>query len=248
MTHTPELNASADTLPLTTEHPAYKKLVEKISELERDGVTPDSEEYVTEVEKFARAEPQLATVLANENSHLANVLTRMSGEEDVSNTALELESLPGIEIAHRRAFATAQEMRQFCNKVAVELKNRADRGLTPLIDENHLRGLYHSAQPFEDALSSNQTDNAVEAIHQIVRAFSSIEKGYSVVVSEDVESLKKLGFYIKEFGEQSSRLARVYGEFDTPEALEISSSALTLRDVTEEKLQLLSRMLRALLG
>ena len=79
-----------------------------------------------------------------------------------------------------------------------------------------------------------------------MRALSSIEKGYSSVVSEDIESLKKFGFYITQFGELSAKLARLYGEVDTTEALEITHSSLRLKEVTEEKLRLLTQMIRAL--
>ena len=246
MQHTPENTGGDEPLPLTKEHPAYIKLAEKLSELESDEVDPNSEEYSTEVEKFVRAEPALAAHLSHENRYLQTIMARMNGEEGIPATDMESESEPSIEAVHRQAFATAQEMSGWCNKLAIELKSRADRRLTPLFDENNLRALYHSAQPFEDALASNQTDNAVESIRGLVRALSGIEKVYTLGVSEDVESLKKFGFYITQFGELSAKLARLYGEVDTTEALEITHSSLRLKEVTEEKLQLLAQMIRVL--
>jgi|AntRauTorckE6833_2_1112554.scaffolds.fasta_scaffold19312_3 hypothetical protein len=247
MSNNLELGKDTDALPLTPDHPAHLKLADKLRELEADGLTPDSDEYITEVEKFVRGEPQLAAKLAEDNPYLSTTITRMNGEEEVSVPDVESEPGSNIEAVHRRAFATAQEMRQICNKLAIELKNRADNGLTPLVEESNLKALYHSVQPFEDALSSNHTEQAVDAIHSIVRAISSIEKGYSAGVKEDVESLKKLGFYLREFGERSNTLARMYAESDTTEALEISHSSLQLKDVTDEKLQLLTRLFNALI-
>ena len=60
------------------------------------------------------------------------------------------------------------------------------------------------------------------------------------------ESLKKLGFYLREFGDRSNRLARLYGTVDTPQALDISHSAFRLKDVTDEKIRLIAQMYRAL--
>lgn len=244
MNQSPEQENSTESLPLTKEHPAYLKLAEKIRELEADGIAPDNDEYVTEVERFVRAEPKLAAELAKGNKYLNNIISRMGGELDQIAPAHsnESESVINIEVLHKRAFGTAQEMRQICNKLAIELKSRADNRLTPLIPEGNLKGLYHSVQPFEDALSSNRTEQAVEAIKTIVRAISSIEKGYSPRVSEDTESLKKLGFYLREFSEKSDKLARVYSEVDTPEALEICREALRLKDVTNEKIQLAAQL------
>ena len=246
MSNNPELGHNTDALPLTTDHPSHLKLVEKLRELEADGVASDSDEYITEVEKFARAEPQLATKLAEDNEYLKATLMRMNGGEETSAPNVESEPTSDIEVIHTRAFATAQEMRQICNKMASELKNRADNRLTPLVEESNLKALYHSVQPFEDALASNQTEQAVEAIQGVVRAISSIEKGYSAGVREDIESLKKFGFYLREFGERGNTLARMYAESDTTEALEISHSALRLKDVTDEKLQLLAQMFSTL--
>ncbi len=231
---------------LTKEHPSYLKLADKLRELEGDGVSPDNEEYVTEVEKFVRAEPKLVAELAKENKYLSATILKMNGEVEASTPKIESESSSNIEMVHKQAFVTAQEMRQLCNKLAIELKNRTDKGRTPLLEESKLKALYNSVQPFEDALSSNQTEQAVEVIKGIVRAVSSIEKGNSHRVSEDTESLKKLGFYLKEFGERSSKLARMYGGNDTPEALEISHSALQLKDITDDKLKLIMQMYSAL--
>jgi hypothetical protein len=246
MEHNPELHKNAETLPLTKEHPAYLKLAEKLHELETDGVAPNSDEYITEVEKFVRAEPKLAAKLAEGNNYLEAIIMRMNEDNDPLVIDAESEQGFAIETIHKRAFATAQEMRQLCNKLAIELRNRADNRLTPLVEESNLKALYHSVQPFEDALSSNQTEQAVDAIQGVVRAISSIKKGYSVVVREDTDSLKKLGFYLREFGDRSARLARMYAESDTDGALEIRYNSLRLKDVTDEKLQLLAQMFRAL--
>ncbi len=244
MPHNLEDSNTGGTLPLNKEHPSYLKLADKIRELEGDGISPQSGEYITEVEKFVRAEPKLAAELATENRYLSSIISRMNGEDEPSTAKIESES--NIETIHKQAFATAQEMRQLCNKLALELKNRTDKGRTPLLEESNLKALYHSVQPFEDALSSNQTEQAVEAIKGIVRAISSIEKGNSPRVSEDTESLKKLGFYLREFGERSAKLARMYGKNDSAEALDISHSALQLKDVTDDKLKLIAQMYRIL--
>ncbi len=246
MLSNPEHGTAKESQPLSKEHPSYLKLADKLRELERDGVSPDDNEYVTEVEKFVRAEPQLATELATENKYLSSTISRMNGEVELTTPEPESESASNIEAIHKQAFGTAQEMCQICNKLGMELKNRADNRLTPLIAEEKLKALYHSVQPFEDALSSNHTEQAVEAIKTIVRAMSSIEKSYSSRVAENTESLKKLGFYLKEFGDRSSRLARIYGQSDTQEALDISHSAFRLKDITDEKLRLLSKMYRVL--
>lgn len=244
MPHNPEDSNTDETLPLNKEHPSYLKLADKIRELEGDGISPQSDEYITEVEKFVRTEPKLAAELATENRYLSSIISRMNGENEPSTAKIESES--NIETIHKQAFATVQEIRQLCNKLAIELKNRADQRMTPLIEEANLKPLFRSAQPFEDALSSNQTEQAVEAIKGLVRAVSSIEKGYSPRVSDDTESLKKLGFYLREFGERSDKLARMYGENDSPEALEISHSALELKSVTDEKLTLITQLYRIL--
>lgn len=236
-------SSASETTSLAKEHPEYQALVTKIRSLEADGVSPQSVEYMSEVENFVRAEPDLAEILAKDNQYLQYIITNMSNALDTPEQA---EELPTIDSAHRHAFAAAQEMRGWCNKVAIELKNRVDNRLTPLIDESLLRPLYHAAAPLEEGVTSRNTEQVVEGMQRLMRAFSAIEKGYSLGVSEDAESLQKLGFYIKEFGDQAQRLARVYGEVDDPHALEIAHGALHLHNLTKEKLQLLTAMLQAL--
>lgn len=242
MTSKPEHVTAEESPALTKEHPAHLKLTAKLRELEGDGVKPDSDEYVTEVEKFVRAEPQLAAELAKENSYLNRTIARMKGGVEPAVPTAESEQAANMEAIHRQAFGTAQEMRQICNQLGIELKNRAENRLTPLIAEEKLKAFYHSVQPFEDALSSNQTEQAVDAIKIMVRAISSIEKSYNPRVAENTESLKKLGFYLREFGDRSNKLARIYGQSDTHEALDISHSAFRLKDITEEKHRLISQM------
>ena len=217
-----EHGTAKESQPLSKEHPSYLKLATTLKEFDGDGVSPDSDEYITEVEKFIRAEPKLAAELAKGNKYLSSILDREKGEKEAPASKTESEQTANMEAIHRQAFSTAQEMRQICNKLGMELKNRADNRLTPLIAEEKLKAFYRSVQPFEDALSSGNTEQAVEAIKIIVRALSSIEKGYNPRVAENTESLKKLGFYLREFGDRSNRLARLYGTVDTPQALDIS--------------------------
>ena len=228
---------------LAAEHPAHLKLTEKLKELEADGVAAAEDEYITEVEKFVRAEPELAVVLAEDNQYLQSVMKRMGVEREVM--AEGVEEVSSIEKAHSRAFATAQAMNQDCQSLARELKVRMDEQLTPLIEENALRFLYNSVQPFEDALASRQTQNAIDSLPSIHRVLSSIEPLPRQQIAENLESLKKLGFYLQQMEERCGEVARIYGEVDTEEALEISSGNLQIRDVLKTKLDLIHRLFSA---
>ncbi len=233
----------AETQPLTEEHPAYIKLAEKIRELEAAGIAPESNQYIAAVEEFVQAEPDLATELAKQNPYLAKTIARMNeAVESPGTTPESTDSLPAVEALHRRAFVVAQEMKQDCQRLASELLERANNRLTPLIAEDDLRTLYHSVQPLEDALVSGQTEQVAAAVQRVVNSFSAIEKRDSQQISEDTESLKKLGFYFREMGQRSGRLARIYGELDTQEALEISHEALRLEAVIQDKHDMIARM------